>query len=55
MEEELCNIKILKGARLYIAKIQTDLGGIRDIRSSTFEGMLQQMVIDLQEEFDAVL
>jgi hypothetical protein len=55
MEEQLCNIEILKSPKVYIAKVQTDLGGRREIRSSTFEDMLRQVAIDLQEEFETVL
>jgi hypothetical protein len=54
MEEELCNIEILKSPQVYIAKVQTDLGGTREIRSPTFEDMLRQITIDLQEEFETV-
>jgi hypothetical protein len=55
MEEELCNIEILKSQQAFIAKVQTDLGGVREIRSPTFEDMLRQITMDLQEEFEAVL
>jgi hypothetical protein len=55
MEEELCNIEILKSPKAFIAKIQTDLGGVREIRNQSFEGMLLQLTMDLQEEFDTVL
>ena len=55
MEEELCNIEILKSPKDFIAKIQTDLGGVREIRNTSFEGMLLQLTMDLQEEFDTVL
>ena len=55
MEESLCRIEILKSVESYIAKIQTELGGIREFRSSTFEGILEQVVLDLQEEFEIAL
>ncbi len=55
MEESLCSIEILKSANSYIAKIQTELGGLRELRSSTFEGVLEQIVLDLQEEFEVAL
>ena len=55
MEESLCSIEILKSANSYIAKIQTELGGVREFRSSTFEGILEQIVLDLQEEFEVAL
>ena len=55
MEESLCSIEILKSADSYLARIQTELGGVREVRSSTFEGVLEQVVLDLQEEFDVTL
>lgn len=55
MEKSLCNIEILKTTNSYIAKIQTDLGGVRKLNSSTFEGILEQVVLDIQEEFEVAL
>ena len=55
MEKSLCNIEILKSPDSYIAKIQTDLAGIRVLRSSTFEGILEQVMLDIQEEFEIAL
>ena len=55
MDKSLCRIEILKNPDSYIAKIQTDLGGIRVLRSSTFEGILEQVVVDIQEEFEVAL
>jgi len=52
LEEALCNIKISKSSSHYTAKIQTELGGLREYRGKSFEGVLEQMVIDLQEEFE---
>lgn len=52
MEEPLCNIEISKSANVYIAKVQTELGGVREYRGKTFEEILEQLVIDLQEEFE---
>ena len=55
MEESLCSIEILKSADSFLARIQTDLGGVREVKSTTFEGVLEQVVLDLQEEFDVTL
>ena len=55
MEKLLCNIEILKNPDSYIAKIQTDLAGSRELRSSTFEGILEQVMLDIQEEFEIAL
>jgi hypothetical protein len=55
MHKSLCNIEILKNPDSYIAKIQTDMGGIRVLKSPTFEGILEQVVLDIQEEFETAL
>ena len=52
MDESLCNIQISKTSTNFIAKIQTELGGLREYKAKTFEGILQQMLVDLQEEFE---
>lgn len=53
MEESLCNIEFLKKATTYLARVQSELGGLREYRSSTFEEVLEQVIIDLQEEFES--
>jgi hypothetical protein len=52
MEETLCNVEFLKNNNTYIARVQSDLGGMREYRSSSFEEVLEQVIIDLQEEFE---
>jgi hypothetical protein len=53
MEESLVNVEFLKSSNNYIARIQSELGGMREYRSSSFEEVLEQVVIDLQEEFES--
>lgn len=50
--EELCNIQIVKFNNDFIIRIETDLGGSREYRSPNFEEVLEQLVQDLQEEFE---
>ena len=52
VEEQLCNIQIAKDSNKFVVKVQTELGGLREYKAKTFEGLLQQLVIDLQEEFE---
>lgn len=52
MEEVLCNIEIVKDNNNFIAKIQSDIGGMREYKSQNFEEVLEQMTMDLQEEFE---
>ncbi|MGD0056348.1 MAG: hypothetical protein ABSB83_00635 [Methanomassiliicoccales archaeon] len=52
MEETLCNVEFLKSNSTYVARVQSDLGGVREYRSSSLEEVLEQVIIDLQEEFE---
>jgi hypothetical protein len=52
MEEVLSNIEITKDNNTFVAKIQSDIGGMREYKSSNFEEVLEQMTMDLQEEFE---
>jgi hypothetical protein len=55
MEEPLCNIEFVRSESVYLARIQSELGGLREYRSGTFEEVLEQVIIDLQEEFEATV
>ncbi len=55
MEEEvLCNIELVKDNNDFVAKIQSEFGGVREYRSSQFEEVLEQLMQDLQEEFESL-
>jgi len=55
MEEELlCHIEVIKSNTEVIAKVQSDIGGPREYRSSNYEEVLEQLLLDLQEEFDSL-
>lgn len=53
MEESLVSIEILKSSNSFVARVQSELGGMREYRSSSFEEVLEQVVMDLQEEFES--
>lgn len=53
MEESLATVEFIRSSNSFIARIQSDLGGMREYRSSSFEEVLEQVVIDLQEEFES--
>jgi hypothetical protein len=53
MIEPLCNITILKDNGDFMAKVQTELGGLREYAGESFEELLEQVIIDLQEEFES--
>ena len=54
MEEILCNVELVKDNNDFVARIQSDLGGMREYKSSSFEEVLEQLMIDLQEEFESI-
>ena len=54
MEENICNIQIMRDSSSFVVKIQTEVGGLREYKAKSFEAVLQQMLIDVQEEFDGL-
>lgn len=54
MEEVLCNVELVKENNDFVIKIQSDLGGVREYRSTSFEEVLEQLMQDLQEEFETL-
>ena len=66
MSELLCNIEIIKededgekfddgtddGAKLYVARIESELLGPREIRSGDIMDLIDQITIELQEQFE---
>jgi hypothetical protein len=52
MEESLCNVEFLKNNNTFVARVQSELGGLREYQSANLEEVLEQVIIDLQEEFD---
>ncbi len=52
MEESLASVEFIRESHSYTAKVQSDLGGVREYRGATFEQVLEQVIIDLQEEFE---
>lgn len=53
-EEVLCNVEIVKDNNDVVVKIQSDLGGFREFRSSSFEEVLEQLMQELQDEFESI-
>ena len=52
MEESICRIELEIEDTTYIAKVQTDMGGPREYRSTRFDGLLNQVMSELQAEFE---
>lgn len=55
MEESLCNVEFLKDNNNFVARVQSELGGLREYQSSSLEEVLEQVIIDLQEEFETAM
>ena len=54
MEDEvLCSIEIAKENNDIVARVQSEYGGLREYKCSNFEEVLEQLLSDLQEEFDS--
>lgn len=53
MEDVLCNVEIIKDNSEFVARIQSAYGGNREYKSPVFEEVLEQLTIELQEEFDS--
>jgi hypothetical protein len=52
LEEEICHIEIKKEEDEIVAKLESDLGGIREFRAFRYEDLLKMLINELQEEFD---
>ena len=52
MEETLCNVEFIKENNNYIARVQSEIGGLREYQSVSLEEVLEQVIIVLQEEFE---
>ncbi len=55
MEELLCTIEFVEEDDMFVAKLQSPLGGLREYRSASFDEVLDQVMIELQQEFEGVL
>ena len=52
MEDSICRIELETEDKTFIAKVQTDMGGAREYRSKRFDGLLNQVMSELQAEFE---
>ena len=53
MEEPICSVEFLRDDVEFLAKIQSDLGGLREFRSPSIEEVLEQVLMELREEFES--
>jgi hypothetical protein len=50
MEELICNIEFDKDDDKYYARLRTEIGGLREFTGISFEDVLNQVMVELEEE-----
>lgn len=53
MEELICSVEFLRGAAEVVARVSSEAGGIREYRATTSAAVIDQVINDLQEEFES--
>ena len=53
MEEFICSVEFLRGPVDVIARVSSEAGGIREYRGATAGVVIDQVINDLQEEFES--
>ncbi len=53
MEEFICSVEFLRGGRELFARVSSEAGGVREYRGATSADVIEQVVSDLQEEFES--
>jgi hypothetical protein len=53
MEELICSVEFLRGGREVFARVSSEAGGVREYRAPTSDGVIDQVINDLQEEFES--
>jgi hypothetical protein len=53
MEEFICSVEFLRGSTELVARVSSEAGGIREYRGPTSGAVIDQVINDLQEEFES--
>ena len=53
MEEFICSVEFLRGSVDVIARVSSEAGGLREYRGATAGAVIDQVINDLQEEFES--
>ena len=51
MQETICNIEFEQDEGEFLAKLRTEMGGLREYTGRTFEEVLNLVMLELEEEF----
>jgi hypothetical protein len=53
MEELICSVEFLRGPAEFFARVSSEAGGVREYHGATSSGVIDQVINDLQEEFES--
>jgi len=53
MEELICSVEFLRGTAETVARVSSEAGGVREYRGSSAGAVIDQVINDLQEEFES--
>jgi len=53
MEEFICSVEFLRGPADLLARVSSEAGGVREYRATDSGSVIDQVVNDLQEEFES--
>lgn len=53
MEELICSVEFLRSPAEIVARVSSEAGGIREYRAPSADGVIDQVINDLQEEFES--
>jgi len=53
MEELICSVEFLRGNAEVIARVSSEAGGVREYRAGSSPAVIDQVINDLQEEFES--
>ncbi|MGC8585284.1 MAG: hypothetical protein ACP5RZ_04110 [Thermoplasmata archaeon] len=52
MEELLCSIEFYQDKKKFVARIKSELGGLRELKNNNFDDLLSDVMMELNEEFE---
>ncbi|MFZ1023728.1 MAG: hypothetical protein WAN87_06300 [Thermoplasmata archaeon] len=53
MEELICSVEFLRGSAELVARVSSEAGGVREYRGPSAGAVIDQVINDLQEEFES--
>jgi len=53
MEEFICSVEFLRGSADLVARVSSEAGGVREYRAPSAGAVIDQVINDLQEEFES--